>query len=365
MTLENDLDALGAITAAENNQPSDKESDAVVQEALEKTDMESIDSVLVDFSQVQAEQERAESLSFAAEKLRVDGKIDQLTAQGLSSISKTILGQSGQKVAYTQVATRVGLATAIESLLAEHEATISQTKHACSELIIRAGKTGRNQLFQAQAESKKVILEFANTLADFNDEYYSVNLREVVLNNGELSMEKVLNDRVSLTDPLFGEQSLFHGCKPLLTKLLLGKDTACVACWINMDKHYVVVDSNIVDVEQAVEERSFKNKSVFYPEDKEDPCLQAIIQAAGSKEQADYEAILAAGITEAAYLLQAYLDKPADNIANPQQEVAEVIYLTKAISSMLRAFSASILITQIATEIYKSLLNNSAAPKSE
>ncbi len=355
MSLDNDLNALGAIVASETREPSDEVSEAKVSEAVANTDPESIEGVLVDFERLQAEQDRTEGLAIAAERLRTDGKIDMLTAQSLASISKTILGTDGNKAVYTEVGTKVGLKRAIESLTSEEEAARSQIKHASGNLIARAGKTAQGQMETLKSESRSALLSFARTLANFNDEYFSVNLRDVTLNDGEINFDQILNMPIALTDPFYGEQSLFAACKPMLTKLLMGADIAPVARWINADKHYIALDNKLIDIEQAVDERSFDNSSNFYPEDQAKPKLGEIVQAGGSPSQADYEAVLVAGITEGVYQLQQFLNQETDEI-KPDVDMSRVIYLTKVISAMVRAYQASVTITKVCEQLHQCLL---------
>jgi hypothetical protein len=143
----------------------------------------------------------------------------------------------------------------------------------------------------------------------------------------------------------------------MLTKLLVGADIAPVARWINADKHYVALDNKLIDIEQAVEERSFDNSSNFYPEDQAKSKLGEIVQAGGSPSQADYEAVLVAGITEGIYQLQQFLNQETDEI-KPDVDMSRVIYLTKVISAMVRAYQASVTITKVCEQLHQSLLSS-------
>lgn len=359
MSIDSDLNAFGAITASETREPSDRESDSKVTEALGNTDVENIDTILVDFEHLNEEAKRAQGLAIAVEKLNLDGKINTITAESLSSISKTILGTKDRKVAYTDVPTKTGFSYAVESMQAEGEAARTQTKHAMAELLTKVGKCSQGQLETLKADSRVAKIALASALAAFSEEFFTVNIRDVILNDGEINMEQVLGEDIVLSNPFYGDQSMFHGCQTHLSSIVLSKDTSSVARWMTDDKHYVVVDNSIIDVEQAVTERCFTNKSAFYPEDQARPTLGKILEAAGSTCQADYEEVLAAGVTEAVYLMQGYLNQDTEQI-DPVKTLPEVMYLAKVASSMIRAFTASVNITKAATAVYTGVVQGTA-----
>lgn len=363
MSVDSDLDALGALTAATSNDPApDGAAQDKVAQAVAGSDVDSINTVLVDFSLLQAEAERAEGLHVAAEGLRQSGRICQLTAEHLSTLCSSIFGAEGRKVAYTQSPTRVGLSYAIESLLTEEAAARSQFTIAAGELIVRAGKQAQHRLSEVKAASRKALAELALAMADFNDEFYSVALQDVCLNNGDVNMDEIMRDKISITDPFWGEQSMAAGCKEPLSRLMISADMRSVPRWINNGDAYAALEGILFDVRKCVEERAFVDQSSYYPEDQARLRLQDVIQAAGSTNQTAYEAHMEAGITEAIFQLNQFLPKePVEGEAvQPVEDgkIAAVISLTKKAAAMARAYEASVCTTLTATALYRGLTNN-------
>jgi hypothetical protein len=242
-------------------------------------------------------------------------------------------------------------------LLSEEEAAKSQAKRVYSDLIIKAGKFAQNRLVEQRALSRSTKLELLQALTDFNDEFFSANLLDVTLNDGEINMGELLNETIVLSKNIFNEKSIFSVCREILTILLVSRDTATLPSWISNELFYTVVDDCVIDIKQAAISRVFSKKMSIEEVVCDRPTLGLLIKVAGSSNQSAYETVLDTCITEVIFQLQSYLDKNTDDI-DTVTTIPEVIYLVKLLSSMTRAYNASIYITQVVTLLYNSLANH-------